>query len=168
MKIRITLQLALLVLSVAIGAIAQGNSQSGGAPNARISGDQKVGQQIVNMEQKSRDAMVKGDTSWSQQNLADDFTGIGSMGQVVDKQTAVSDRQSGKLKYQSIEPIDQQVNVLGDTAVFNGHGRVKFMYNGRDMSGEYRVTHVWTKRNGKWQMVSSQSTKIEQPQEASK
>jgi hypothetical protein len=35
-------------------------------------------------------------------------------------------------------------------------------YKGQDISGKYRFTDTWVKRNGKWQAVASQSTKLQQ------
>jgi ketosteroid isomerase-like protein len=34
---------------------------------------------------------------------------------------------------------------------------------GQDVSGEYRFTHVWVKRNDHWQVVASQVTRIAKP-----
>ena len=35
-------------------------------------------------------------------------------------------------------------------------------YKGQDISGKYRFTDTWVKRNGKWQAVASQYTKVQQ------
>jgi len=55
-----------------------------------------------------------------------------------------------------------KVHVYGDTAVAAGTSTVKGTYKGQDISGKYRFTDVWVKRNGKWHAVASQSTKLQQ------
>jgi hypothetical protein len=42
-----------------------------------------------------------------------------------------------------------------------GNSTIKGTYKGQDISGKYRFTDTWVKRNGKWQGAASQSTKIQ-------
>jgi hypothetical protein len=35
-----------------------------------------------------------------------------------------------------------------------------YQIQGQDLSGNYRFTDTWVKRNGKWQVVTSQYTKV--------
>jgi hypothetical protein len=37
---------------------------------------------------------------------------------------------------------------------------MKGTYKGQDLSGNCRFTDTWVKRNGKWQVVASQYTKV--------
>jgi len=37
---------------------------------------------------------------------------------------------------------------------------MKGTYKGQDLSGKYRFTDTWVKRNGKWDVVASQYTKV--------
>lgn len=164
--IRTTLLVTLLLIAAV--ALAQTSSSQTGSMNASITGDNKTGQQIQNMEQQGKNALVKGDTNWAQQNLADDFVGVGSKTGMADKQTAISNRQTGKLKYDSIEPRNMKIRVLGDTALVNYEATAKGSYEGHDIGGDYAVTHVWAKRGGKWQLLNSQSTKMEQTESAGK
>jgi len=83
-------------------------------------------------------------------------------GRVTDKTQDKTDLSSGDLKFQSIELSELKVHVYGDTAVAAGTSTVKGTYKGQDISGKYRFTDVWVKRNGKWHAVASQSTKLQQ------
>jgi hypothetical protein len=38
---------------------------------------------------------------------------------------------------------------------------LKGNYKGQDISGKYRFTDTWVKRNGKWQVAASHSTKVQ-------
>jgi hypothetical protein len=42
-----------------------------------------------------------------------------------------------------------------------GTNNLKGTYKGQDISGKYRFTDTWAKRHGKWQVVATQSTKIQ-------
>ena len=68
---------------------------------------------------------------------------------------------SGDLKFQSIVVSDLTIHVYGKTAVAAGTATLKGSFKGQDISGTYRYTDVWVKRNGKWQVVASQATKVQ-------
>jgi ketosteroid isomerase-like protein len=76
-----------------------------------------------------------------------------------DKAQDKTDLSSGDLKFESMELSDLNVHVYGNTAVAAGTNTLKGTYKGQDISGKYRFTDTWVKRNGKWQVVASQSTK---------
>jgi ketosteroid isomerase-like protein len=69
---------------------------------------------------------------------------------------------SSDLKFQSLEVSDLRVRVYGDTAVAAGTTALKGTFKQQDISGTYRYTDTWVKRNGKWQVVASQATRVQQ------
>ncbi len=93
---------------------------------------------------------------------ADDIISVDPMGVVTDKSQDKQAFSSGDVKLQSIDESDVKVRVYGNTAVAVGAQDVKGTYKGQDISGKYRFTDVWVKRSGKWQIVSSQVTKMQQ------
>ncbi|MFN2529868.1 MAG: nuclear transport factor 2 family protein [Pyrinomonadaceae bacterium] len=82
----------------------------------------------------------------------------------------IRDVTSGSLTADAWEVPDITVTVLdANTAVVTGRSLVK---NGKykrqdgkmtDISGEYRFTDVFAKRNGNWQAIASQATRILNP-----
>ncbi|HWR37216.1 MAG TPA: nuclear transport factor 2 family protein [Clostridia bacterium] len=164
MTFRSVMVASMLCFVLAASAVAQGTMPQSG----KDSGDPKVAQQIRDLETKGREALLKADSSWAQQHLANDFMGISGRGVASDKQTSIANRQSGKLKYDSLNWSEMTVRVLGDAAIVSGKVNLKGTFEGRDISGDYMVTRVWAKRGGQWQIVSSQSTRIEQPQTSSR
>ena len=91
---------------------------------------------------------------------ADDIVSIDPGGRVTDK---VQDKKdiSGDLKFQSNEISDLKIHVFDNTAVVAGTSTLTGAFKGEDISGTYRYTDVWVKRNGKWQVVASQATKVQ-------
>jgi len=84
------------------------------------------------------------------------------------KDVEIKTIESGLITADSYEMFDTKVTVIdADSAFITGRGVIK---NGKnvvpgqkkpiDISGEYRFLDVYAKRDGKWQVVASQATKI--------
>jgi len=56
---------------------------------------------------------------------------------------------------------EMKVRVYGDTAVVTGQSTVKGIFKTQDISGKYRWTDVFVKRDGKWQIVNAQLTPVQ-------
>jgi hypothetical protein len=68
------------------------------------------------------------------------------------------------LKLESNELDDMKVQAVdADMAIVTYRSTDKGDYNGHDLSGQYRWLDVLAKRNGTWQFIVSQGTKIEAP-----
>jgi ketosteroid isomerase-like protein len=121
-----------------------------------------VEDQIRKQEQNWAQATLKEGAAAVDQYEADDIIDTDPSGRVTDKAQDKADLSSGDLKFQSMELSDLKVHVYGNTAVAAGSNTVKGTYKGQDISGKYRFTDTWVKRSGKWQVVASQGTKLQQ------
>src|ERR1700740_2861468 len=121
-----------------------------------------VEDQIKKQEQNWAEATVKEGAAAVDKYEADDIIDTDPGGRVTDKAQDKTDLSSGDLKFQSIELSDMKVLVYGNAAVATGTSTIKGTYKGQDISGKYRFTDTWVNRNGKWQAVASQSTKLQQ------
>src|SRR5688572_18663091 len=62
-----------------------------------------------------------------------------------------ADLKSGKIKFESFKVEDLKVRIYGNAAVVFGTTNEKITVGGQDMSGQYRFTDTFIKRDGKWQ-----------------
>jgi hypothetical protein len=87
---------------------------------------------------------------------ADQFTSTNASGQVLDKAAVIAARVSGKLTFQSYALDEVNIRTYGDVAVATTTQRIE----GSTVSGRSRHLRVLIKRDGRWQMIASQMTKI--------
>jgi len=64
------------------------------------------------------------------------------------------------MKFESIDMSDVNVQDFGDVAVVTGRLVEKGRYKTSDLSGTYRFTDVWARRNSGWQLVTGQETLV--------
>jgi len=151
-----TLVVAMFVLLGPLSAAAQPTEKEA---NHRES---KTQEEIRQLEARRLRAMMDADTAALDRILGDDLTYTHSNGAVDTKASFLAVLKSGKLKYESVS-TDGQVRVQGDTAVVTGRGAMKVRAGDRQLDMAVRFTDVYVKRDGHWQMIAWQSTRIVEP-----
>ena len=89
-------------------------------------------------------------TGWVRTSLNDKHTRAGF----------ITVLKAGDLVIKSEKMGPMTVRVMGDVAVAQGSEDEVSSWKGKDTSGKYNYTDVFAKRDGKWQAVASQSSKI--------
>jgi ketosteroid isomerase-like protein len=133
---------------------------SGQSKNPRNS----VEQILIQLEHDWSDADLHKDSGALSRILADDWIGIDFEGTVLNKLQALQGIASDSGSLESTVLRDMKVRVYGDTAVVTGTDTETGDYHGKDSSGRYMWTDVFVRRGGRWQAVSSQSTRLTAPQ----
>jgi len=123
-------------------------------------GGGNVEQEIKNLQDEGREAALKGDTSFQEKRLVDDYVGIDADGRMLTKDEAIQRRKSGAVKYESIDQREAKIRVYGDTAVLNSLASVKGTSDGKPFSGSFRTTFVYVKQKGDWKQASFQTTQV--------
>jgi hypothetical protein len=152
------------LLSLSLTAGQQAGMAKSQEPNTKTeaaSASGRVEDQIKKLEHDWAQATVKDGAPAVDQYEADGIISTDPSGRVTDKAQDKKDLSSGDLKFQSIKLSDLRVRVYGNTAVAAGTTTLKGTYKEQDISGTYRFTDTWVKRNGKWQAVASQATKVQ-------
>ena len=75
----------------------------------------------------------------------------------------VNNFKTGQTKLTSNELSDMKVRVYGNTAVITGKADVAGTMAGKDTKGQIMFTRVYVKKDGQWQSVAFQQTRVSNP-----
>jgi ketosteroid isomerase-like protein len=116
---------------------------------------------FTRLENEWNNATFKKDAKALNLLYAKEYTFIDQTGKVYDKQQDISEVISGNYKLDAPSVLsDIKVNTYGTVAVVKGLNTVKAKLNGKDISGTFRFVDVFVMRDGRWQCVSTQSSKL--------
>jgi ketosteroid isomerase-like protein len=120
-------------------------------------------EQLMKLETDRAAAVVKGDVATLEKQTSDDYSLINMNGQMSGKAQMVTAFKTGQTKLTSDELSDMKVRVYGSTAVITGKADVKGTLMGKDATGQIMFTRVYVKKNGQWQSVAFQQTRVSTP-----
>ena len=161
-RISTVILMALVVFSVAIG---QSNNRQA-APN------NKVAEEIKGLDREWLIESYNGTNNMSafDRIVADDFMITHSRGKVLNKaqkRADIIESHSSAPSPESIFKIEDTstlVRVYKDVAISTGYIIEKYPYQGKQVNDRVHFTNTYLKRNGRWQVVASQLTRVPQPQ----
>jgi ketosteroid isomerase-like protein len=98
----------------------------------------------------------KADAKELERLYADEFTSVNASGQVQNKAAIIAARVSGRISAQSYELEEVETQIYGDIAIAKTSSRIE----GKTARGRFRHLRVFIKRDGRWQIIATQMTKI--------
>jgi len=105
-------------------------------------------------------ALVRGDRETLDRVMADDFFFTYPL-EGDDKAQFIADVTSGNLKIEHISRAQLGVRVFGSTAVLTARDSATWLYHGREISGQYKIIQVFSKRDGRWQLCAVQACPLQ-------
>lgn len=117
-------------------------------------------QMIIELDRKRMQAMAAKDYATLESVLGDDLVYTHSSARLDTKQSLIGNMKAGSTVYTSVEPSDVKAQDLGDTVVLTGVARIKVVSGGNPLDFGVRFTDIYTRRDGRWQMVGWHSTKL--------
>lgn len=115
------------------------------------------------IEERLAAAWIKGDRSFIEQTLADDWRVTDLTGRVLTKAEVLQEAfGSQDRKVVSMRIDDINVRPFGDWAIVTGRTEAAGEYQGETAKVTLRFTDVFVYRNGRWQAVASQATLLNQ------
>jgi ketosteroid isomerase-like protein len=118
-------------------------------------------QEVRQMIEKYRAALLHRDIPTLEKIWADDYVFVNASGEVLTKAQRLANVKSGETTLESInEEENITVRVYQNSAVATSRVTIKGQYSGQPTSGQYRSTHVWVKGPTGWQLVSNQLTAL--------
>ena len=105
-------------------------------------------------------AMTAGDYAELGRLLGDDLIYTHSNALVDTKASYVESMTQRRAEVPVDRAADMKVRVYGTTAVITASAAITSVSKGQTQNNKLRYTDVWVLRDGRWQMVGWQSTKI--------
>lgn len=123
-----------------------------------MSGDSDVRRVILDLETTRIAAMVRKDLTALAPILADDLSYSHSSGRTDTKASFLELVRSGH--YLSVEFPERDVIPCGGTAIVRGRAQMHVSHGGEELRYPIRFLDVYALRDGAWQLVAWQATKI--------
>ena len=120
------------------------------------------GQMVIDLDKKRMTAMAQKDIATLNSLLSDDLVYTNSTARLDTKQSLIGNMESGSTVYTAVEPSDVKAQDLGDAVVLTGSCRISVASQGRPNSFSVRFTDVYANKGGQWQMVTWQSTRLQE------
>ena len=119
---------------------------------------------LMQRERDGAQAFLKGDAKAVAALEADEYVYTDYDGSVYyGRDGDVDSLKDGSMTFKTFDVDDMKAMVYGDTGVVVGRATQNYTWKGSNVAGVYRFTDTFVKRDGRWQLVASQSTRIEKP-----
>src|ERR1700730_409135 len=115
-------------------------------------------EELVVLEKETARAIQLGDATFFRRVYSDDFSGVSSHGQTVDKAALIAAVQSQDTKYDSFTASDVKVRLYRDLAVATSSWSMRGLLNGQRVNSQMRVMHVYIYSGGGYRVVTAQTT----------
>lgn len=145
---------AIVVLMTCLLAPAQSRSKA--------DPDSKLTQEFATIYQTWDRALQQVDIATLRAMSVDDYVIIAPDGSVEDKETNLANLKSGKDVVSAAATDELKVRRHGDTAVVTSRWTAKEVREGKDLSGQSRWTDVWVRRAGRWKLVSTHGSNVQE------
>ena len=119
----------------------------------------EIEQELRQMSDEWAKALVRADGPTLDRIMAQDFFFAYPM-EGDDKDDFIGNVVSGEVRVEFLSRENVSARIWGNTAVITAKDSVKWFYKGRNFSGHYKVLHVYSQRDGQWQLVSVQACPI--------
>ena len=135
-------------------------SVAASAQRATVQSDQEA---LIKLERDWNDAFYRKDVAFIRNLLADEFVATYEDGRRGDKANELKLVAEVNQQVLSATQDDFTIKVYGDTAVVWFTLRLVGIRQGQQTEVALRYTDVWVTIGGRWQCVSSQSTRVSAP-----
>jgi hypothetical protein len=109
------------------------------------------------------EAELRGDAAMLDNLLADDFSGVGPLGFLLNKEQWLARFATGDLTYETFIWDQTSPRLYGDTAVVVGRQTQSGSHQGHSIQAQFRVTQTLVKQDGTWRLAAIQLSPITPP-----
>ncbi len=153
--------LALVLLLPALLPLAHGQTAHKRPAGAASSSPQETAEAIQHLEGELRTAIMNGDAAWFEEHLAENYAETDSEGKVMSRAEVIQFYRTTAPEYDSWNLSEGTARTYnGNTVILTARLELEGTLRGRKVSGAFRVTRIWIKQAGDWQLAASQYTRI--------
>jgi ketosteroid isomerase-like protein len=150
------MRLALLVLAATLPMMPAPSLAS----QASQTGDIATPTELAAALSAYRQATMQGDIATLSALVADDYILVNSDSSLQAKQSYLDDFKVPGFKVDRYVVEQPAQEVWGDTALVRGLLHLAWTQDGEQHSRVLRIAHVWTRRDGHWQIAYTQLTRV--------
>jgi ketosteroid isomerase-like protein len=150
------MRLALLVLATAVPMMSVASLAS----QPSQSSDAGTPTELAEAVSAYRQATMRGDIATLSDLVADDYVLINSDSSLQAKPSYLADFKLPGFKVDRYVVEQPVYKVWGDTALVRGLLHLGWTQDGKQNSRVLRIAHVWTWRDGHWQIAYTQLTRV--------
>jgi ketosteroid isomerase-like protein len=112
--------------------------------------------QIINAEERLRQAMLASDVSVLNELLAPEIIITSHLGELLGKRDDLAAHASGLIKIHELNPSEQHIQIHREVAIVSVRMQLFGSYNGSPANGDFRFTRVWAvSSSGVWHIVAA-------------
>ena len=115
-------------------------------------------QEVIALEKEAARAIQLGNPSFFHRVYSEDFSGILSHGEPVDKARLIAAVQTPDIKYESFTASNIKVRLFRDTAVATCVWSLRATFKGQKVSSQMLAMHVYVYTSSGYHVVTGQTT----------
>lgn len=116
--------------------------------------------QVLKTDDARIHARAVGDLQALSRIYAADYSLITAEGEVRTRQDQLGDLKSGALRFAPHIPLERKVRLFGNAALVVSRDPARIVLNGQQIGGDLRMTRLYVRRAGRWQLVAAQATRV--------
>jgi hypothetical protein len=159
MKPRMSALVPVFLLSLALlhGQTTRKRSATGPV----VPSQQQIAETIQRLEKELRIATMKGDASWFEQHLAENYADVDAQGKVSSRADVVQFYRTTQPEYDTWNLSEGTARTFNaDTVILTGKVDLEGTVRGQHVSGSFRYLRVWIRQGLAWQLATQQATRI--------
>lgn len=134
-----------------------------GAASAQVRHSPSAEREIRQLHAQLIQGYMHNDAALLDRVLADEYTFIDDSGRFLTKPHIIESFRSGDHHVFSYDISEEKVRIYANAAIMTYRYVSKESYKGQVESGDDRITRVFAKKNGRWQIVAGHETRISLP-----
>jgi ketosteroid isomerase-like protein len=118
-------------------------------------------EQVEQLEEQWRQAMLTDDVSSMDKLLSDDYLGVTAGGDMVTKMQQLDRMRNRQITVTKLDTSEVKFKLIGQIAIVTSLAQIEAVADGKQIDGGFRMTRIYQHLpSGAWKITSFESTKV--------